>query len=88
MVITTAGCGQENIAHDIVDYAQRVARGNIDDPGTLPATGCSRLRPKPSGAMKACGGTGYALLPYFVCPGDTDGGSIFDLAILDEAFFV
>lgn len=35
-VITTAGRGQENIAHDIVDYARRVARGEIDDPATLP----------------------------------------------------
>ncbi len=36
VVITTAGRGQENVAHDIVDYARRVARGEIDDPGTLP----------------------------------------------------
>jgi phage terminase large subunit-like protein len=35
-VITTAGRGQENVAHDIVDYARKVARGEIDDPATLP----------------------------------------------------
>ena len=36
MVITTAGRGQENIAFDIVDYARKVARGEVDDPATLP----------------------------------------------------
>lgn len=36
VVATTAGRGQENIAHDIVDYARKVARGEIDDPATLP----------------------------------------------------
>lgn len=36
VVITTAGRGQENVAFDIVDYARKVARGEIDDPGTLP----------------------------------------------------
>lgn len=36
VVITTAGRGQENIAHDIVDYARKVARGEVDDPATLP----------------------------------------------------
>lgn len=36
VVITTAGRGQDNIAHEIVDYARRVARGEIDDPATLP----------------------------------------------------
>lgn len=36
VVISTAGRGQENVAFDIVDYARRVARGEIDDPGTLP----------------------------------------------------
>lgn len=36
VVITTAGRGQENIAHDIVDYSRKVARGEIDDPATLP----------------------------------------------------
>ncbi|TWB19199.1 terminase large subunit [Nitrospirillum bahiense] len=36
VVITTAGRGQQNVAHDLIDYARRVARGDIDDPGTLP----------------------------------------------------
>lgn len=36
VVITTAGRGQENIAFDIIDYARKVARGEIDDPATLP----------------------------------------------------
>jgi phage terminase large subunit-like protein len=36
VVISTAGRGQENVAWDIVDYARRVARGEIDDPATLP----------------------------------------------------
>lgn len=36
VVATTAGRGQENIAFEIVDYARRVARGEIDDPATLP----------------------------------------------------
>jgi phage terminase large subunit-like protein len=36
VVITTAGRGQENVAFDIVDYARKVARGEIDDPATLP----------------------------------------------------
>ena len=36
VVITTAGRGQENVAWDIVDYARKVARGEIDDPATLP----------------------------------------------------
>jgi len=36
VVITTAGRGQENIAHDIIDYARKVARGEISDPATLP----------------------------------------------------
>ncbi len=36
IVATTAGRGHENIAHDIVDYARKVARGEIDDPATLP----------------------------------------------------
>jgi phage terminase large subunit-like protein len=35
-IITTAGRGQENVAFDIVDYARKVARGEIDDAGTLP----------------------------------------------------
>ena len=36
VVITTAGRGQENVAFDIVDYARKVARGEIEDPATLP----------------------------------------------------
>ncbi len=36
VVITTAGRGQENVAHDVIDYARKVARGEIDDPATLP----------------------------------------------------
>ncbi|MGJ3264864.1 MAG: terminase large subunit [Salinarimonas sp.] len=36
MVISTAGRGQEHIAHELYDYGRRVARGEIDDPGTLP----------------------------------------------------
>lgn len=36
VVITTAGRGQENIAFDIVDYARKVARGEVHDPATLP----------------------------------------------------
>ncbi|WP_020187100.1 terminase TerL endonuclease subunit [Methylopila sp. 73B] len=36
VVATTAGRGHENVAHDIVDYARKVARGDIDDPATLP----------------------------------------------------
>ena len=33
---TTAGRGQENLSHEIIDYARKVARGEIDDPSTLP----------------------------------------------------
>lgn len=36
VVATTAGRGQENIAFEIVDYARKVARGDIDDPTMLP----------------------------------------------------
>jgi phage terminase large subunit-like protein len=36
IVATTAGRGQENVAWDIVNYARRVAAGEIDDPATLP----------------------------------------------------
>lgn len=36
VVITTAGRGQENIAYDVIDYARKVARGEIEDPATLP----------------------------------------------------
>lgn len=36
IIITTAGRGQENVAYKQVDYARKVARGEIDDPATLP----------------------------------------------------
>jgi phage terminase large subunit-like protein len=36
VVITTAGRGQDSIAFEVIDYARRVARGEIDDPSTLP----------------------------------------------------
>jgi phage terminase large subunit-like protein len=36
MVITTAGRGQENLAYETIDYARKVARGEIHDPATLP----------------------------------------------------
>ena len=36
IVATTAGRGQQNIAFEIVDYARKVARGEIDDPAFLP----------------------------------------------------
>jgi phage terminase large subunit-like protein len=36
VVITTAGRGQENIAFEVIDYARKVAKGEIDDPATLP----------------------------------------------------
>jgi phage terminase large subunit-like protein len=36
IVITTAGRGQENVAHSVIDHARRVARGEINDPATLP----------------------------------------------------
>ena len=36
VVISTAGRGQENIAFDVVDYARKVQRGEVDDPATLP----------------------------------------------------
>lgn len=36
IIITTAGRGQENIAWELVDYARKVARGEIDDPTMLP----------------------------------------------------
>ncbi|MEM1287122.1 MAG: terminase TerL endonuclease subunit [Pseudomonadota bacterium] len=36
VVATTAGRGQDNIAHQIVDDARRVARGDVDDPSILP----------------------------------------------------
>lgn len=36
VVITTAGRGQENIAFDVIEYARKVARGEVHDPATLP----------------------------------------------------
>jgi phage terminase large subunit-like protein len=36
VVTTTAGAGQENLAYDVIDYARKVARGEIEDPATLP----------------------------------------------------
>jgi len=36
VVATTAGRGQENIAFEIVDYARKVKRGDIQDPSMLP----------------------------------------------------
>lgn len=36
IIITTAGRGQENIAFELIDYARKVARGEIDDPTMLP----------------------------------------------------
>lgn len=36
IVATTAGRGQENIAHDIVEDARKVARGEVVDPSILP----------------------------------------------------
>lgn len=36
VVITTAGRGQENIAHDLYSYAKKVQAGEIDDAGFLP----------------------------------------------------
>lgn len=36
VIITTAGRGQENVAFEIVDYARKVARGEIDDASMLP----------------------------------------------------
>lgn len=36
VVATTSGRGQENIAFEIVDYARKVAVGEIDDPAFLP----------------------------------------------------
>ncbi len=36
LIISQAGRGQENAAAEVYDYARKVARGEIDDPGTLP----------------------------------------------------
>ncbi|WP_421695480.1 terminase large subunit [Aestuariivirga sp.] len=35
-IISTAGRGQANVAWDLYDYARKVARGDIEDEGTLP----------------------------------------------------
>lgn len=36
VIATTAGRGQENIAFELVNYARKAAKGEIDDPATLP----------------------------------------------------
>lgn len=36
IVITTSGRGQENVAYEVIDYARKVARGDIKDPSMLP----------------------------------------------------
>tara|TARA_R110002020_G_scaffold5179_4_gene21918 strand:- start:5642 stop:7261 length:1620 start_codon:yes stop_codon:yes gene_type:complete len=36
IIISTAGRGQDNVAFELVDYARKVARGEIDDPSLLP----------------------------------------------------
>lgn len=36
VVATTSGRGQDNIAHEIVEDARKVARGEVDDPSILP----------------------------------------------------
>ncbi|WP_036264434.1 terminase large subunit [Methylocapsa aurea] len=36
VTISQAGRGQENVAYEIFDYARKVARGEIEDAGTLP----------------------------------------------------
>jgi phage terminase large subunit-like protein len=36
VIATTAGRGQENIAHEVYAYARKVAAGEIDDPAFLP----------------------------------------------------
>lgn len=36
VVITTAGRGQDNIAFEVIDYARKVSKGEIDDPAWLP----------------------------------------------------
>ncbi|MEQ8326535.1 MAG: terminase large subunit [Parvibaculaceae bacterium] len=36
IIATTAGRGQDNIAYELIEYARKVARGEIDDPATLP----------------------------------------------------
>jgi phage terminase large subunit-like protein len=36
VVATTAGRGQDNIAHEVIERARKIARGEIDDPSVLP----------------------------------------------------
>ncbi|OAI26948.1 terminase [Methylosinus sp. R-45379] len=36
LIISQAGRGQESVASEVYDYARKVARGEIEDPGTLP----------------------------------------------------
>lgn len=36
VITTTAGRGEENLAFDLVSYARKVAKGEIDDPSFLP----------------------------------------------------
>ncbi|OCJ05259.1 terminase [Rhizobium sp. AC44/96] len=36
VIATTAGRGQNNLAWEQIDYARKVARGDIEDPATLP----------------------------------------------------
>jgi phage terminase large subunit-like protein len=36
IIATTAGRGQENLAFEQIDYARKVAKGDIHDPATLP----------------------------------------------------
>lgn len=36
MTLTTSGRGQENLAWNVVEYAIRVQKGQVDDPATLP----------------------------------------------------
>lgn len=36
VITTTAGRGEDNLAHDLVTYARRVATGEVDDPTFLP----------------------------------------------------
>lgn len=36
VITTTAGRGQDNIAHEVIERARKIARGDIVDPGWLP----------------------------------------------------
>lgn len=36
VVATTAGRGDDNLAHEVIDDARKVARGEVDDPSILP----------------------------------------------------